>query len=176
MFAFEFDEAVVTAFFAVGEVAADRWACFVNGAAAVFRVQELARRFIDVVGSVAEDAFLYMVVRVAFGEFVITREGDLGSVNAEIKVFRQAGDVALCDDNPRIAATVAGAFAAVVIYFCFCHGCILCVSHGLVDYRRHTPVFCNKVLIQFVVADGMLWHADVLAPVSTMPSEAVLRS
>lgn len=147
VFALELDEAVITAFFAVRKIPADRRTRFVNGAATVFRIQKLARRFIDVVWSVAEDAFLHVIVRVAFGEFVITREGDFGSVNAEIEVLRQAGNVAFRYDDSWVAAAVTGAFATVVVYFCFCHGHILCVSHGLVDCRRHRPVFCNKVLI-----------------------------
>ena len=69
-----------------------------------------------------KNAFVDMVVGVAFGEFILTREGNLGCVMAQIKMLRQAVDVTFGNHDARIATAIARAFAAVVINFCICHG------------------------------------------------------
>ena len=125
MFALELDEAVIAAFFAVREFAANRRASFIDRAATQLGIQELAGGFINVVGAMPQNALFNVIVRVAFGKFIGTRKGDFGALMAETKMFGQSVDIALGHDDSRVAAAIAGALAAIVVYFCLGHTRIL---------------------------------------------------
>ena len=125
MFALELDEAVIAAFFAVREFAANRRTGFVDGAAAQIGVQKLAGGLVDVVGAMPENALFNVIVRVAFGKFIIARKSDLGALIGKAEVFGQPLDIAFRYNDARVAAAITGAFATVVVYFCICHARIL---------------------------------------------------
>ena len=125
MFALELDEAVIAAFFAVREFAANRRTGFVDGATAQIGVQKLAGGLVDVVGTMPENALFNVIVRVAFGKFIIARKSDLGALIGKTEVFGQPLDIAFRYNDARVAAAITGAFATVIVYFCICYARIL---------------------------------------------------
>lgn len=122
MFALKLQEVVVAAFLAVRKFPADIRPRFVNGAATKFMVEKLTGGFVNIVRTMTKNAFVDMVIGVAFGEFILTGEGNLCCIVAQIKMLRQAVDVTFGDHDTWIATAIARAFAAVVIDFCICHG------------------------------------------------------
>ena len=125
MFALELDEAVVATLLAIGEFAANSRAGFVDRTATQVRIQELTGGFINVVGAMSQNALFNVIVRVPFGKFIGTRKGDFGALIAETKMLGQSVDIAFGHDDARVAAAIAWALAAIVVYFCLGHMRIL---------------------------------------------------
>lgn len=131
MLALEFQEAVVPALLAIGKLAADIRAGFVNGAATVFFVQKLTRRLVDIVGAMAQNLLPHMLIRFALGEYIFAGVRCLGLGRRNPKILSQPVDIFFADHDARVGAAVAGAFAAVVTYFCFCHSWDSIASVGI---------------------------------------------
>jgi len=130
VFALKLQEVVIATDFAIRILTTDAWAGFVDGAASLITIKELADRGVDMVFFMLQDMFDFAFVFPVFDHIALNIFFPGGRL-CDAEVLCQPADIFFSDRDSGVTTAVSRAFAAVVLHFR--HGTIpLLLTQGIV--------------------------------------------